>query len=145
MIRRVLGLQWYDKVTNVDLYARSGIRPASEQALYARWRLFGHTLRLDEKTPARQAMLYYFERGPYSGRSGNPLNIATALSNEYESVKNGTIKSRSEFDYIHTYAQDRDEWKQLTSDVVAKYVESQEAKALKLTEARKAKAKDCSV
>ena len=90
-------------------------------------------------------MLYYFEKGPYNGRSGNPLNVATALSNEYESVKKGPIKSRSEFDAIHTCAQDRDSWKQLTSDVVAKFIESQEAKALKLTEARKAKAKDCSV
>ena len=32
MIRRVLGLQWHDKVTNADLYDRSGIRPASEEA-----------------------------------------------------------------------------------------------------------------
>ena len=145
MMRRVLGLQWYDMVTNADLYARTGIRPASEQVVYARWRLFGHTLRLDEKTPAREAMLYYFEKGPYNGRSGNPLNVATALSNEYESVKKGPIKSRSEFDAIHTCAQDRDAWKQLTSDVVAKFIEYQEAKALKLTEARKAKANDCSV
>ena len=33
MIRRVLDLQWYDKVTNAALYARSGIRPASEWAV----------------------------------------------------------------------------------------------------------------
>ena len=145
MIRRVLGLQWYDKVTNEDLYARSGIRPASEQAVYARWRLFGHTLRLDEYTPARQAMLYYFERDHYKGRSGNFLNIATALSNEYKSATKCTINSREDFDSIYSYAQDRDAWKQLTSTVVAKYIESQEAKALKQTEARKAKAKDCAV
>ena len=145
MIRRVLGLKWYDKVTNADLYARSGIRPASEQAVYARWRLFGHTLRLDEKTPARQAMLYYYEHDHYKGRSGNFLNIATALSNDYKLAAKCTINSRSEFDYILTCAQDRGAWKQLTSDVVVKYVESQEAKALKLTEARKAKAKVSSV
>ena len=60
-------------------------------------------------------------------------------------MKKGPIKSRSEFDAIHTCAQDRDAWKQLTSDVVAKFIEYQKAKALKLTEARKAKAKDCSV
>jgi hypothetical protein len=145
MIRRVLGLEWYDKVTNADLYVRSGIRPASEQAMYARWRLFGHTLRLDERTPARQAMLYYFEHGHYKGRSGNFLNIATALSNDYKAVAKCTINSRDEFDHILSCAQDRDAWKQLTCDVVGKYIESQEAKALKATEARKAKAKDCSV
>ena len=47
------------------------------------------------------------------------------------------------FDSIHSYAQDRNAWKQRTSTVVAKYIESQEAKALKQTEVRKAK--DCAV
>lgn len=142
MIRRVLGLQWYDKVTNADLYARAGIRPASEQAIYARWRLFGHTLRLNENTPARQAMQYYFECDHYKGRPGNFLNIATALSNEYKAAQKGTIHSRSEFDTIHLHAQDRDTWKQLTSEVVSAYIKAQEAKALKATEVRKARAKD---
>ena len=90
-------------------------------------------------------MRYYFEHEHYKGRSGNFLNIATALSNDYKLVTKSTINTCSEFDYILKYAQDRDAWKQLTSDVVDKYVESQEAKALKLTEARKAKAKDCDV
>ena len=145
MILRVLGLQWHDKVTNADLYARSGICPASDQAVYARWRLFGHMLRLDKHSPARQAMLFYFEDEHCKGRSGNFLNIATALSNDYKSVAKCTINSRGKFDYILAYAQDRGAWKQLTSDVLVKYVESQEAKALKLAKARKAKAKDCSV
>ena len=46
MLRRVLGLKWSDYVTNANLYDRCGILPASVQVLYARWRLFGHTLRL---------------------------------------------------------------------------------------------------
>ena len=40
---------------------------------------------------------------------------------------------------IQSFATDRDAWKELTSDVVNKYKEQQEAKALKLTEARKAR------
>ena len=44
MIRRVLGLKWSDRVTNINLYARCGISPASLQVVNARWRLFGHIL-----------------------------------------------------------------------------------------------------
>ena len=87
-------------------------------------------------------MLYYFERDHYKGRSGNFLNIATALSNEYKSATKYTINSREDFDSFYSYAQDRNAWKQLTSTVVAEYIESQEAKALKQTEARKDKIKN---
>ena len=63
MIRRVLGIRWFDKVSNEELYASCGIAPASVQCLHARWRLFGHVLRMDASTPARQAMLSYFQKG----------------------------------------------------------------------------------
>ena len=139
MIRHVLGLKWADKITNADLYVRSGLRPANDQALYARWRLFGHTLRLNENTPARQAMLYYFQRGHDDGRQGNFVHIATCLSREYKSVTDQTITTSKDYRSIQSFATDRDAWKELTSDVVNKYKEQQEAKALKLTEARKAR------
>ena len=41
MIRLVLGIKCSDRITNVDLYARCGIQPASIQIVNARWRLFG--------------------------------------------------------------------------------------------------------
>ena len=41
ILRHVLGLKWFNKVTNVDLYNRCGIAAASTQVLNARWRLFG--------------------------------------------------------------------------------------------------------
>ncbi len=61
MLRHVLGRgeSWRDKlklliIRNEDLYARCGIMPANLQSVNARWRLFGHVLRMHENMPARQ-------------------------------------------------------------------------------------------
>ena len=48
MIRRVLGVKLSDRITNINLYARCGIQPASVQVLNARWHLFGHSVTLFE-------------------------------------------------------------------------------------------------
>ena len=138
MLRRVLGLKWSDKVTNANLYDRCGILPASVQTLYARWRMFGHTLRLGEDTPARQAMASYFDRS-FDGRQGNFITIATALSREYKSTFNKPISTRAEYDSIQLLAQDRDAWKLLVGDVLEKHCEVQAAKVLRQTEAHKAR------
>ena len=74
MIRRVLGVVLLDKIRNEALYARCDILPASTQVLSARWRLLGHMLRMDEVTPARKAMAYYYARDS-SGRGGGNLMV----------------------------------------------------------------------
>ena len=53
-LRKILGHVWSDKVSNEDLYKEAGVVPASLQVLDARWRLFGHILRMNENTPARK-------------------------------------------------------------------------------------------
>ena len=66
--------------------------PASLQVIDARWRLFGHTLRLDANTPARKAMTYYFSDNT-GGRQGPRVLIPTSLSQEYKSVTGEAIDS----------------------------------------------------
>ena len=44
--------------------------------------MFGHTLRLNENTPARRAMTYYF-KDMKSERQGPRVLISTCLSKEY--------------------------------------------------------------
>ncbi len=59
MLRRVLGdvgVTWRNKSTIENLYARCNVVPASLQVVNARWRLFGHVLRMNENVPSRQAM-----------------------------------------------------------------------------------------
>ena len=74
---------WSDKVTNAQLYERSGMTRISEIVISARWRLFGHTLRMNEDTPARKAMAYKF-CNDLPCRKGNRVTIASVLSNEYK-------------------------------------------------------------
>ena len=120
MIRRVLGLKWSDKVTNEALYARCGIPPASLQVVNARWRLFGHTLRMEESTPAKKAMAYYFVND-HAGRKGNRVTIATALSSEYKAVTGNIITNTAQYQAVVSLAHDRDAWKELVQDVTDKF------------------------
>ena len=123
----MLGLKWSDKVTNEALYACCGIPPASLQVVNARWRLFGHTLRMDESAPARKAMAYYFVND-HAGRKGNRVTIATALSSEYKSAKGSPINNDTQYQDIVSLAQDREAWKSLVKDVTNKYSYNYDAK-----------------
>ncbi len=95
MLRRVLGVSWRDKLRNEDLYARCGIMPTILQSVNARWRLFGHVLRINENVPARQAMAFYFNEKSHKGRQENFCTIASILSDEYNAACNKSIKTRS--------------------------------------------------
>ena len=93
MIRRVLGVKLSDRITNINRYVRCGIQPASIQVVNARWRLFGHTLRMNEHTPARKAMAYYFVQD-HGGRTVKHVTVPTALSDNYNNAGGNEIKSR---------------------------------------------------
>jgi hypothetical protein len=117
MLRRVLNGKWFDKITNEQLYKRSETTPVSLQVVHARWRLFGHTLRLGEDTPARMAMAYYFNKD-HPGRKGNRTTIASVLSNEYKAATGLSIKNVKEYSSMVEYAQDRDTWRDIVDKVV---------------------------
>ena len=137
MLRRVLGIQWSDRVTNLDLYARCNVLPASIQSLNSRWRLFGHTLRMNEDTPARLAMVYYFVQD-HKGRQGNYTTIASKLSSELKVVTGDTMSSQRDLDLLIEVAQHRDLWKDLVNEITCKEYELWYEKELKKAEARRA-------
>ena len=99
MLRRVVNVTWFIKVTNEQLYERCMTRPASLIAVDARWRLFGHTLRLNENTPARMSMAYYFVKD-MPGRKGNRTTISSVLSSEYRDLTGQTISNMNEYSRI---------------------------------------------
>lgn len=136
MIRRVLGVRLLDKVTNEALYERAHISPASTQVQHARWRLFGHALRMDPKTPARQAMAYYYA-GDKPGRQGNRTTLATVLSKEYKYVTGVDIDSRERYEKLVELAQDREAWRGLVSKVMDALAKQAEVKLEKKEEKRK--------
>ena len=70
-------------------------------------------------------MSFYFEHEQYEGRSGPTTTIPKAVSNEYKMTANNTISNRNEFDCMVSLAQNRDEWKELTRNVLNAYKELQ--------------------
>ena len=135
MMRRVLGLKWSNKVTNEELYIRCGIAPASLQVANARWRLFGHTLRMDINTPARKAMAYYFVKD-HEGRKGNRVTIATALSKDYEAVTGRTISNSAQYEAVVALAVNRITWKELVQKVTDKHFDAYNFKVQRREELR---------
>ena len=127
MMRRVLGISLLDKISNEDLYKRCNIPPASAQAKYARWRLFGHTLRLSAETPARQSMAFYYSKD-HSGRKGNRTTIATAISKEYKEATGSYIDSIAKYEELVGIAQDRDKWRKLVDNIIERQSVKRELK-----------------
>ena len=123
LIRQVLGYTWADKITNNDLYAEAGLEAASIQVVKARWLLFGHTMRLHEHTPARLAMLSYFNNANNDKlRLGRPaVTIKSCLSNEYMNCTGNKINNIDQYKMILHKAQDKIAWKQIVDDVVNVY------------------------
>ncbi len=68
----------------------------SVQVVNARWRLFGHVLRMNENVPASQAITCYFNDKIHKGRPGNFCTIASDISDEYEVFFQKSIKTKSE-------------------------------------------------
>ncbi len=48
----------------------------------ARWKMLGHTLRMTNKTPAKQAMIYYFSQSESQSFRGHPRTTLPTLINE---------------------------------------------------------------
>ena len=117
MLRRILGIKWFDKVTNAHVYERSGMTRISELVISARWRLFGHTLRMNEDTPARKAMAYYF-CADLPGRKGNRVTIASALSNEYKASFGMPINTLNAYSNLVEDARDRALWREYVDKIV---------------------------
>ena len=56
--RRILGIQWHDFVTNVDVQRRTELSNVLQIIARRRHSLFGHVRRLDPITPAHAALRF---------------------------------------------------------------------------------------
>ena len=83
-LRQVAGVFYPDKISNEKLYKLTKAKPISIEITRSRWKMFGHTLRMHEKTPARKAMRYFFQvpegRSKFRGRKRS--TIVTALNRD---------------------------------------------------------------
>ena len=95
-LRRVLGVKYPTTMRNQAVYEQSKSKPSSVEITQARWKLFGHLLRMKENTPARQAMKWYFQKpeGVKKYRGRKRTTIVTTIN---EDIKR-TAKINPNFD-----------------------------------------------
>ena len=124
-LRRTIGKKWPHRISNANLYKRCRECPISLFILRSRWKLFGHILRADPRTPAYRAMLYYFEPSIAKSFRGRPrCTIVTTLDNDIKktSTKLDTfplqqLKNIEDLRHLGTIAQDRKIWRKVTNDI----------------------------
>ena len=83
-LRSLIGVRWPQKISNEKLYERCGPAPHSEFIKkMARWRFFGHVLRLPREAPAQLALEWYlniFCNRKIAGWRGRPrCNLAAII------------------------------------------------------------------
>ena len=81
--RSLIGVRWPQRISNEKLYERCGATPLSEFIKMARWRFFGHVLRLPREAPAQLALEWYlniFCNRKIAGWRGRPrCNLAATI------------------------------------------------------------------
>ena len=69
-LRRTCNIHWPGVISNEELYRRCNAIPITERVRKARWMLLGHVLRMDDSSPAVQALKYAITSGDIlKGRS----------------------------------------------------------------------------
>ena len=90
----------------------------------ARWRTFGHILRLPTSTPCKQSMNYYFECPPKAKKfcGKKRITLPVLLDNDiveaakyHQRLQIRQFKTRKNLDILRHLADDNNGWKNLTN------------------------------
>ena len=95
-LRKVLKVKYPTTMRNKAVYEQTKTKPISVDITQARWKLFGHILRMKKDTPGRLAMKYYFQKpeGVKKYRGRKRTTIITTINNDIKR----TAKINSNFD-----------------------------------------------
>ena len=89
-LRKILNVKYPVIMRNSVVYRETGEEFISLEIIINRWKLFGHTLRLDKDTPAQKAMGYYFTESTTGKYRGRPrVNLPQKLNEDLERYGNG--------------------------------------------------------
>ena len=70
-LRKIMNVSWPRSMMSKDtLYKQSNSTPMSERAELSRWKMLGHILRSDERSPAQAALCFAVEMCSEVGRLG---------------------------------------------------------------------------
>ena len=120
-LRSLLGIRYPQKISNVALYKRCDCLPLRFNVFESRWKLFGHILRRDINIPANTFMQEYFETQDnlkaFRGRRRTCLPIV--LDQDLGSISGcGRLKSTADMEQLRTKAQDREQWKIMSTSML---------------------------
>ena len=124
-LRQVIGVYYPHRITSKKLYELTNTRPLTIDITQARWKMFGHALRMGDNTPARKAMDYFFkipQASKYKGRKR--ATIVSTLNRDIERTTGQNeefaiplMKSELDLQNIRDKALDRNHWQKIVKMV----------------------------
>ncbi|CAG5118764.1 unnamed protein product, partial [Candidula unifasciata] len=103
-LRRIEGIKWYDRITNVELWERTKQAPVDQEVRKRRWRWIGHTLRKQENSITRMSLHW----NPQGHRNkGRPKNTWR------RELENEVRKTGRTWGELYAMAKDRTTWREL--------------------------------
>ena len=117
-LRQVIGIRWPHRISNAALYKRCKCGPLNIRITEARWRLFGHVLRLPRDVPAQMQIDEYFKRevGVDSWRGRPRTTLPAVLHEDLKSI-GGRIRNPDDVERLRLLS--REEWKELKRRICA--------------------------
>ena len=92
-------------------------RPISESIVTARWRLFGHVLRLPRDAPAQRAIDHYFADTEAAAFRGRPrTSLPTTLCSDLQRIGR-TLRQPTDIEALRALS--REQWRQMERDISA--------------------------
>jgi len=110
ILRNILGLKWYDKVKNEDLYSKTKEIPWSKVIKKRRLTWYGHLLRLPERTAAKAALREIRKYHP-KPRGGQKLTWIKQVDKEMKENKIKLLINGKIIEDHQTLAQNRHIWR----------------------------------
>ena len=115
--RQVIGVHWPNRISNVALYHRCQCRPISESIITARWRLFGHVLRLPTDAPVQRAIDHYFADTEAATFRGRPrTSLPTTLCSDLRRIGR-TLRKPADIEPLRALS--REQWRQMERGISA--------------------------
>ena len=126
LLRQISNIQYPNTISSKKLYKVTKSRPASIRIIEARWKYFGHALRLPLDSPPQHAMSYYFtdlhkQKFPGAKRTTIVTTIQADIVKTKKKFPNFQVNSLSCFQdliKIRQIASDRKLWHKIIKSVV---------------------------
>ena len=121
LLRQICNIQYPNSISSKKLYKTTKSRPASIRIIEARWKYFGHVLRLPLDTPPQHALSYYFtdlfkQKFPGAKRTTIVTTLQADIKKTKKKFPNFQVNSLSCFQdliYVRQIASDKNCGKKL--------------------------------